>query len=110
MFAATIFLEMLFIYSITISNTNSLDPTKELCDGTLDLKTFLFINKICEDCFSLFRDSDIYNACRSNCFSSSYFPLCMDSLLVDQDTKDKAGKVLVYVDIPSSTEQKLIFH
>eukprot|EP00091_Calanus_sinicus_P024253 TRINITY_DN8593_c0_g1_i1.p1 TRINITY_DN8593_c0_g1~~TRINITY_DN8593_c0_g1_i1.p1 ORF type:complete len:121 (+),score=30.51 TRINITY_DN8593_c0_g1_i1:409-771(+) len=65
-------------------------PTDDLCDGTLDLKTFLFMNKMCEDCFSLYRDSDIYSACRSGCFSSPYFQSCMESLLVDKDTKGKA--------------------
>ena len=35
------------------------------CGGSLDLKTYLFMNKVCEDCFALYRDDDVYSACRS---------------------------------------------
>ena len=50
--------------SNTMMRTLRMSPTDELCDGTLDLKTYLFMNKMCEDCFRIFRDSDIYSACR----------------------------------------------
>ena len=36
-----------------------------MCGGSLDLKTYLFMNKVCEDCFALYRDDDVYSACRS---------------------------------------------
>ena len=31
---------------------------------------------------------------RSGCFSSSYFHGCMESLLIDEDTKGKAGEYM----------------
>ena len=65
-----------------------------LCGGALDLKTYFFMNKVCDDCFSLYRDSDIYSACRSGCFGSDFFQGCMDTLILDQETKDKAGDQL----------------
>jgi hypothetical protein len=36
----------------------------DLCHGALNLKTFLFMNNICEDCFRLYRDPDVYSMCR----------------------------------------------
>ena len=36
----------------------------DLCGGVLDLKSYFLMNKVCEDCFSLYRDTDIYSACR----------------------------------------------
>ena len=41
-----------------------MSASTQLCGGKLDLKTYLFLNKLCEDCFSLFRDTDVYDACR----------------------------------------------
>ena len=41
-----------------------MSATNQLCEGKIDLKSYLFLNKLCEDCFSLFRDPDIYAACR----------------------------------------------
>ena len=36
----------------------------DLCGGVLDLKSYFLMNKVCEDCFSLYRDTDIYSGCR----------------------------------------------
>merc|ERR1712083_859732 len=60
------------------------------CGGSLDLQTYLFMNQVCEDCFSLFRDTDVYMACRAGCFRSEWFENCMENLLLDQETKDRA--------------------
>ena len=39
-------------------------PSHYLCDGRIDLKSYLFLNQLCEDCFTMFRDADVYYACR----------------------------------------------
>ena len=39
-------------------------PVNLLCDGKIGLKSYLFLNKLCEDCFRLFRSSDVFSACR----------------------------------------------
>ena len=39
-------------------------PVNILCDGKIGLKSYLFLNKLCEDCFRLFRSSDVFSACR----------------------------------------------
>merc|ERR1712012_276314 len=67
-----------------------LSPRSTLCGGSLDLQTYLFMNQVCEDCFSLFRDTDVYTACRAGCFRSEWFENCMENLLLDQETKDRA--------------------
>ena len=60
----SIILPMTMSSSSPMMRSLRLSPTDELCDGTLDLKTYIFMNKMCEDCFSIYRDSDIYSACR----------------------------------------------
>ena len=39
-------------------------PSHYLCDGRIDLKSYLFLNQLCEDCFTMFREADVYYACR----------------------------------------------
>merc|ERR1719507_2188811 len=73
-----------------LSLSARLSPRSSLCGGSLDLQTYLFMNQVCEDCFSLFRDTDVYTACRAGCFRSEWFENCMENLLLDQETKDRA--------------------
>merc|ERR1712233_266098 len=65
-----------------------------LCGGKIDLQSYLFLNKLCEDCFSLYRDPDVYAVCRSGCFGSSFFQECMTSLLVEADTRSRVDMLL----------------
>merc|ERR1712107_755950 len=64
------------------------------CQDAMDLPTYFFLNKVCEDCFALYRDTDVYSACRSGCFSSIYFNGCMDTLMVDKETQLKAARYI----------------
>jgi len=68
--------------------------TDGLCEGSLDLKAYIFMNKVCEECFNLYRDDEVYSACRSGCFGSSFFQGCMSNLMVDNHRKGKADAFL----------------
>merc|ERR1712004_48709 len=59
------------------------------CQDAMDLPTYFFLNEVCEDCFALYRDTDIYSACRSG-----YFSGCMDTLMVDKETQLKAARYI----------------
>ena len=40
------------------------DPIEESCKGNLDFNAFLKLDKICKDCFNLFKDPEVYHLCR----------------------------------------------
>ena len=84
--SATTIPSLLLISSFPLPSLPArLSPRSSLCGGSLDLQTYLFMNQVdgiltsermaskltsnikqvCEDCFSLFRDTDVYTACRS---------------------------------------------
>jgi len=64
------------------------------CEGKIDIPTYFFLNRVCEDCFSLYRDPEIYSVCRGDCFGSMYFAGCMQSLMVDQETQGRAARYI----------------
>lgn len=64
------------------------------CKSVPSMKTFKYLNRICEDCFQLFRDQELYHMCRSDCFGSRYFVGCMDALLVETDARVEAAGIV----------------
>ncbi|TRY74745.1 hypothetical protein TCAL_00550 [Tigriopus californicus] len=57
------------------------------CKSSPSIRAYSTLNKVCEDCYHLYRDADLYNMCRSNCFGSEFFMSCMDSLLTTTEAK-----------------------
>ncbi|XP_072379718.1 CHH-like protein isoform X2 [Diabrotica undecimpunctata] len=55
------------------------------CKGVYDKSIFARLDRICEDCYNLFREPSIYSLCRDSCFSDKYFKGCVESLLMDED-------------------------
>nr|P83636.2 RecName: Full=Molt-inhibiting hormone; Short=MIH; Flags: Precursor [Faxonius limosus] len=35
------------------------------------------VTRVCEDCYNVFRDTDVLAGCRKGCFSSEMFKLCL---------------------------------
>ncbi|GFT62757.1 ion transport peptide-like [Nephila pilipes] len=60
------------------------------CMGIYDKAKFARLDRVCEECYQLFRESDVHTSCRSNCFKNDYFMKCVDALLLrkDQQTLD----------------------
>ncbi|GFX83776.1 ion transport peptide-like [Trichonephila clavipes] len=60
------------------------------CMGVFDKAKFARLDRVCEECYQLFRESDVHTSCRSNCFKNDYFIKCVDALLLrkDQQTLD----------------------
>eukprot|EP00095_Tigriopus_kingsejongensis_P004255 maker-scaffold919_size81109-snap-gene-0.18 protein:Tk04255 transcript:maker-scaffold919_size81109-snap-gene-0.18-mRNA-1 annotation:"ion transport peptide 3" len=57
------------------------------CKVSPTLKIYKTLNRVCDECFLLYREPDLYHMCRSDCFGSDYFMSCMDSLLTTQEAK-----------------------
>ncbi|PSN44322.1 Ion transport peptide [Blattella germanica] len=58
------------------------------CKGVYDKSIFARLDRICEDCYNLFREPHLHTLCRSNCFSSPYFDGCIEALLLDKEKEN----------------------
>ena len=50
------------------------------CKGVYDAAIFMRLDRICDDCYSLFREPQLYNLCRKDCFTTDYFKGCVEVL------------------------------
>nr|ANQ38662.1 ITP-like preproprotein [Euphausia superba] len=55
------------------------------CEGDFISKreTFSVLRNICEECFNLYKNTDFYDDCRSNCFKNTSFLKCVSGLQMD---------------------------
>merc|ERR1719378_565259 len=68
---------------ITQSKRNSGLP--EECRGRYDAAIFTQLENICEDCYNLYKEPDVHQLCRSDCFGSSFFKQCLEALLLVEE-------------------------
>merc|ERR1712012_1477751 len=54
------------------------------------LRMVKYLDRICEDCYHLYRVSEIYQMCRSGCFKNNFLRGCMDVIMVSESTRSKA--------------------
>uniref|UniRef100_A0A182KA63 Ion transport peptide-like protein n=1 Tax=Anopheles christyi TaxID=43041 RepID=A0A182KA63_9DIPT len=60
------------------------------CKGQFNKQIFYRLDRICEDCYSLFREPQILSFCKKQCFTTDYFKGCIDALqLTDEIEKFK---------------------
>ncbi|XP_050297542.1 crustacean hyperglycemic hormone isoform X2 [Anthonomus grandis grandis] len=55
------------------------------CKGVYDKGIFAKLDRICEDCYNLFREPQVHSLCMSQCFTTEYFKGCVESLLMTED-------------------------
>ncbi|XP_035207472.1 crustacean hyperglycemic hormone-like isoform X2 [Stegodyphus dumicola] len=55
------------------------------CMGVYDRAKFARLDRVCEECYQLFKESDVHTSCRSNCFKNNFFTQCVDALLLQKD-------------------------
>lgn len=58
------------------------------CMGTHDRSKFARLDRICEECFQLYRDTEIHKSCREFCFKNDVFPACVEALLLTHEQKE----------------------
>ncbi|KAF9422351.1 CHH-like protein isoform X2 [Spodoptera litura] len=66
------------------------------CKGVYDAAIFARLDRICDDCYNLFREPQLYNLCREKCFTSPYFKGCMESLYL-YDEKEQIDQMIDFV-------------
>jgi len=55
------------------------------CRGKYDTSIYTTLDNICEDCYNLYKEADVHQFCRADCFSTSYFQRCLQALLLEED-------------------------
>nr|AAK28329.1 CPRP/cHH precursor [Bythograea thermydron] len=63
------------------------------CKGLYDRRLFSDLDHVCDDCYNLYRNSRVANACRENCYSNLVFRQCMEDLLL-MDQFDKYARAV----------------
>ncbi|XP_063614440.1 crustacean hyperglycemic hormones-like [Penaeus indicus] len=48
------------------------------CTGVYDRELLTRLDRVCEDCYNLYRNTDVAAECRSNCFHNEVFLYCVD--------------------------------
>nr|QHB80551.1 ion transport peptide transcript b [Carabus violaceus] len=66
------------------------------CKGVYDKSIFARLDRLCEDCYNLFREPQIHTLCRSQCFSTQYFKGCLESLLLTEES-DQFNQMVEYL-------------
>jgi len=55
------------------------------CRGKYDTSIYTQLDNICEDCYNLYKEADVHQFCRADCFSTGYFQKCLQALLLEED-------------------------
>ncbi|KAJ1531050.1 hypothetical protein ONE63_005880 [Megalurothrips usitatus] len=55
------------------------------CKGVYDKSIFARLDRICEDCYNLYRAPQLHSLCRRNCFTTDYFKGCVESLMMEEE-------------------------
>ncbi|XP_076629730.1 ion transport peptide isoform X2 [Colletes latitarsis] len=66
------------------------------CKGIYDKSIFARLDRICEDCYNLFREPQLHQLCRQSCFGTEYFTSCIQALLLE-DEKEKFQEMVEYL-------------
>ncbi|XP_037788073.1 crustacean hyperglycemic hormones-like [Penaeus monodon] len=48
------------------------------CTGVYDRELLVRLDRVCEDCYNVYRDVGVAAECRSNCFHNEVFLYCVD--------------------------------
>lgn len=52
------------------------------CMGNYDKSKFARLDRVCEECYQMYRQPDIHTSCRQDCFMNDVFTGCVDALLL----------------------------
>ncbi|XP_063700007.1 ion transport peptide-like isoform X3 [Culicoides brevitarsis] len=58
------------------------------CKGTFNKSIFYRLDRVCDDCYSLFREPQLHTLCKNKCFTTIYFKGCVESLHLTDELED----------------------
>ncbi|XP_027196763.2 crustacean hyperglycemic hormone A-like [Dermatophagoides pteronyssinus] len=85
---------LLFMASFAINGSESRSFTILGCLGDYDLSKFAQLDRICDECYILYREPELNFSCRKDCFRNEVFGNCVDALYLSHEKK----KLLQFVD------------
>ncbi|GFQ81993.1 ion transport peptide-like [Trichonephila clavata] len=86
-FVTSVLFLLLVINSVIAQRSTKRSFSDLGCMGVYDKAKFARLDRVCEECYQLFRESDVHTFCRSNCFKNDFFQQCVDALLLRKDQK-----------------------
>ncbi|XP_037787977.1 molt-inhibiting hormone-like isoform X1 [Penaeus monodon] len=63
-------------------SVNKRDTFDHSCKGIYDRELFRKLDRVCEDCYNLYRKPYVATECKSNCYANFVFKQCLDDLLM----------------------------
>nr|P56687.1 RecName: Full=Crustacean hyperglycemic hormone; Short=CHH; AltName: Full=JAL-CHH-I [Jasus lalandii] len=52
------------------------------CKGVYDRSLFSKLDRVCDDCYNLYRKHYVATGCRRNCYGNLVFRQCLDDLML----------------------------
>nr|ANQ38659.1 CHH2 preproprotein [Chorismus antarcticus] len=76
-------------------NINKRVILDQSCKGIFDRNLFRKLDRVCEDCYNLYRKPHVGIDCRSNCYGNMIFRQCLDDLMMMDVVDEYIKKVQV---------------
>jgi len=67
----------------SLSSIDKLNFDNLSCKGTYQPALLSQLDRICDDCYQLYKAPEIHFMCRSDCFTTPAFKGCLDALLFE---------------------------
>ncbi|GFU28481.1 uncharacterized protein NPIL_136881 [Nephila pilipes] len=59
------------------------------CKGTYDKYKMAHLERICDECYEIYKKPDLHIECRRNCFGGTTFFKCMETVALDEYRKEQ---------------------
>ncbi|XP_055848740.1 uncharacterized protein LOC129913825 isoform X4 [Episyrphus balteatus] len=94
---------LLVPFIVTLPHNHSLSKRSNTffeldCKGVYNKSMFFRLDRICEDCYQLFRETTVHRLCKQDCFGTEFFEACIQALQLHEemdkfvDWRDQLGK------------------
>ncbi|XP_055916086.1 ion transport peptide-like [Eupeodes corollae] len=83
---------LLVPFIVTLPHNHSLSKRSNTffeldCKGVYNKSMFFRLDRICEDCYQLFRETTVHRLCKKNCFTTDYFKACVEALHLGEEVE-----------------------
>lgn len=73
------------------------------CKGVFNKSIFFRLDRICEDCYSLFREVELHSLCKKQCFTTEFFKGCLEALQL----QDEVNAIKSYIKLVNGADPNL---
>lgn len=89
----TLFISFLLFMAAFVINSESRSFSLLGCLGEYDISKFVELDRICEECYQVYREPELNFSCRKDCFRNDVFGSCVDALKLSHEKKKLLGFV-----------------